>query len=135
MKAFQRLAAGWLAFVATFASSAVAQNQYIGYVYPAGGQQGTTFPVRLGGQALLYPSDVVISGEGVSARLVDYYPVYNNQEMALLRQQLAELKKKETVLDEGMVAKMTWWEFPAPIGPAALPELVSTASNGGGALS
>jgi len=135
MKAFHRLAAGWLAFVVLFASSAVAQNQYIGYVYPAGGRQGTTFPVRLGGQALLYPSDVVISGEGISVRLVDYYPVYNNQEMDLLRQQLAELKKKETTVDDGMVAKMTWWEFPAPIGPTALPELVSAGSNGGETLS
>ena len=34
------------------ASSASAQSQYIGYVYPAGGQQGTTFAVKLGGQGL-----------------------------------------------------------------------------------
>ncbi|NMC22032.1 MAG: hypothetical protein GYA33_16620 [Thermogutta sp.] len=134
MKAFHRLPAGLFALVALFASSALAQNQYIGYVYPAGGRQGTTFPVRLGGQALLHPSGVLISGEGVSARLVDYYPVYNNEELALLRQQLAELKKKETTVDDGMVAKMTWWEFPAPIGPAALPELLSSGSNGGEAL-
>lgn len=131
MKALHRLAAGLLASIALFTASALAQNQYIGYVYPAGGQQGTTFPVRLGGQALLYPSDVMISGEGVSARLVDYYPVYNNQELALLRQQLTELKKKETTVDDGMVAKMAWFEFPAPIGPTALPELVSVGSNGG----
>jgi len=44
------------------ASSVRAQNQYIGYVYPAGGQQGTTFPIRLGGQALVYASDLVVTG-------------------------------------------------------------------------
>ncbi|GAB6186122.1 hypothetical protein [Thermopirellula anaerolimosa] len=138
MKAFHRFAAGLLALLASFvsfASSTLAQNQYIGYVYPAGGQQGTTFSVRLGGQALLYPTGVVISGEGISARLVDYYPVYDNQEMALLRQQLAELKKKETTVDDGMVAKMTWYEFPAPIGPTTLPQLVNAGANGGETLS
>lgn len=98
-------------------SSASAQGQYIGYVYPAGGQQGTTFPVRLGGQGLAQASDLVVSGEGVSARLVDYYRVLDNQEMTLLNQQLNELRKKETILGDAMVARMTWLELPAPIGP------------------
>ncbi len=90
-----------------------AQKQYIGYVYPAGGQQGATVPIRLGGQGLIHASDLVVSGEGVSVRLVDYYRVWNNQELQLLRQQLNELKKKETTLSEVMTAKMAWWEFPA----------------------
>ena len=98
-------------------SSAWAQGQYIGYVYPAGGQQGTTFAIRLGGQALLYPSDVVVSGEGVSVRLVDYFRVLDNQELGLLRQQLNQLKKKETTVDDSMVGKMAWFEFPGAIGP------------------
>ncbi len=34
-----------LAMLVAAASSVRAQNQYIGYVYPAGGQQGTTFPI------------------------------------------------------------------------------------------
>ena len=42
-------AAGWLAL----ASAAQAQvRPYIGFVYPAGGQQGTTFQIKLGGQGL-----------------------------------------------------------------------------------
>src|SRR5574341_746198 len=56
-----------------------AQSQYIGYVYPAGGQQGSTFPIRLGGQGLVHASDLVVSGEGVSVRLVDYHRVMNNE--------------------------------------------------------
>ncbi len=113
MSRFSRLLVLWLAA----ASSTWAQNQYIGYVYPAGGQQGTTFPIRLGGQGLVYASDLVVSGEGVSIRLVDYYRVYDNQEMGLLNQQLNELRKKETTLSDEMAAKMTAFEFPAPIGP------------------
>jgi hypothetical protein len=105
------------AVLAASASPVRAQNQYIGYVYPAGGQQGTTFPIRLGGQRLTYASDVVVSGEGVSARLVDYYRPFSNQEMTLLRQQLAALRKKGSTLGDVMAAKMAWYEFPARVKP------------------
>jgi hypothetical protein len=105
------------ATILAVASSALAQNQHIGFVYPAGGQQGTTFPIRLGGQNLVHVSDVIVSGEGVSVRLVDYYRVIGNQELGLLQQQLAELRKPETTVDDVMAAKLAWYEFPAPIGP------------------
>jgi hypothetical protein len=107
---------GLIILVAT-APSIWAQNQYIGFVYPAGGQQDTTFPIRLGGQGLAYASDVVVSGEGVSARLVDYYRILDNQEMGLVNQQLNELRKKDATVDDAMAAKMAAFEFPAPIGP------------------
>jgi len=121
MSRFKRLPILGLAMLVAAASSAWAQNQYIGYVYPAGGQQGSTFPIRLGGQGLVYASDLVVSGEGVSVRLVDYYRVMNNQELSLLRQQLNELRKKETTVGDVMAAKMAWFEFPAPIGPQTEP--------------
>jgi ribosomal protein L40E len=112
-----RFVAVGLAVLLAVASSAMAQNQYIGYVYPAGGQQGTTFPIRLGGQGLNFASGLVVTGEGVSVRLVDHYRVLDNQEMAFLRRQLNELGRKETKLSDAMVARMTWFESPAPIGP------------------
>jgi hypothetical protein len=115
-----------LALLATGASSALAQNQYIGFVYPAGGQQGTTFPIRLGGQALVDPSDLVVTGDGVSVRLVDYFRVLNNQELSLVRQQLNLLKKKETTIDDAMAAKMGVFELPAPIGPDTGPDAISS---------
>jgi len=121
MSKLKRLPILGLAILVAAASSAQAENEYIGYVYPAGGQQGTTFPIRLGGQRLVDASDVVVSGEGVSVRLVDYYRVWNNQEMALLREQLNELRKKETMVGDVMAAKMAWFEFPSPIGPEKEP--------------
>ena len=117
MNRFKSLPVLALTILVAAASSAWAQSQYIGYAYPAGGQQGTTFPIRLGGQGLVYASDVVVSGEGVSVRLVDYYRVMDNQELSLLAQQLNELRKPETTVDDVMAAKMAWFEFPAPIGP------------------
>ena len=113
-----------LAILMATATSVMAQGQYIGFVYPAGGQQGATFPIRIGGQSLIYASDVVVSGEGVTARLVDAYRILDNQEMGLVAQQLNELRRKETVVDDGMVAKMASYEFPAPIGPDAGGEAV-----------
>jgi len=117
-----RFVTGCLAILLAAASSARAQSQYIGFVYPAGGQQGTTFPIRLGGQGLAYASDVVVSGDGVSVRLVDYYRVLGNQELGLLSQQLRVLQKKETTVDDAMASKMAEFEFPAPIGPDSGPD-------------
>ncbi len=119
MSRFRRLPILGLAILLASASSAWAQ--YIGYVYPAGGQQGNTFPIRLGGQGLTYASDLVVTGEGVSVRLVDCYRSWGNQELGTLRQQLNELKKKETTVGDVMAAKMAYFEFPAPIGPETAP--------------
>lgn len=82
--------AGWLAVV----SSAYGQVQpYIGYVYPAGGQQGTTFSVKLGGQRLDDVDGVLVSGKGVSGKVAEYYRKIGPQEMTLLREQLRALKR------------------------------------------
>jgi ribosomal protein L40E len=113
-----------LAIFLAASPSAIAQTQYIGYVYPAGGQQGTIFPIRLGGQGLTHASDLVVSGEGVSVRLVEYYRIMNNEEQTLLRNQLKELQKKEATLEDTLVAKMALFDLPAPIGPAAVPDAV-----------
>jgi hypothetical protein len=117
MNRFNRFLILGLVILVAGASSTWAQSQYIGYVYPAGGQQGTTFPIRLGGQGLVYASDLVVTGEGVTVRLVDYYRVFDNQEMSFLNQQLNELRKKETTISDELAAKMGSFEFPAAIGP------------------
>jgi len=71
----------------------VAQAQYIGFVYPAGGQQGTTFQITLGGQKLEGINRAYFSGTGVTARLVEYNKKMNAQEVQLLNEQLRELKE------------------------------------------
>jgi hypothetical protein len=127
MSRFRRWPVLELAILAASASSALAQDQYVGYVYPAGGQQGTTVSIRLGGQGLTYASDVVVTGEGVSARLVDYYGVMDNQELGLLREQLTELQKKETTVSDAMAAKMAFFEFPARVEPLEVRGLICPA--------
>lgn len=84
-----------LAGLLATASSAYGQaTAYIGYAYPAGGQQGTTVQVRLGGQRLDVVTGAMITGDGVSVKVVEYLRRIGNQEMTLLREQLRELRKK-----------------------------------------
>jgi len=75
------------------APAAHAQKRpHIGYVYPAGGQQATTLQLKLGGQDLDYVNAVLITGQGVTARVVEYYRRLGNQEVQLLNEQLKVLK-------------------------------------------
>jgi hypothetical protein len=66
----------------------------IGYVYPAGGRQGTTFEVALAGRFLDKVSDVVISGQGVQATLVEHVKPLNGKQINLLRDRLKVLQAK-----------------------------------------
>jgi len=83
---------GLAGLLATASSAPGQATAYIGFVYPAGGQQGTTFRVKLGGQRLDGVTGAIVTGTGVSAKLAHYYRKLSNQEMTLLREQLKELK-------------------------------------------
>jgi len=79
------------------ASGAQAQrttpNVYIGYVYPAGGQQGNTFQIRVGGQRMEGAYGAIVSGEGVHAKLIECRERIGNQQLRLLSEQSRTLKK------------------------------------------
>jgi len=67
----------WLAavFAACLGSAwgqPTASGPHIGYLYPAGGRQGTTFRVAVGGQFLRGADDAYVSGERVRASVVEY---------------------------------------------------------------
>ena len=82
--------AGWLAAV----PAAQAQTRpYIGFAYPAGGQQGKTFHVKIGGQNMDDVRSVLVTGQGVKARLIEYHRRIGPQEMTLMREQLNDLRK------------------------------------------
>jgi hypothetical protein len=83
--------AGMLAMAAPARAQTTA---YIGFVYPAGGQQGTTVQVRLGGQRIDGVTGAVVTGEGVSAKLIKYNRRLSNQEVSLMREQVRELKRE-----------------------------------------
>lgn len=73
----------------------------IGYVYPAGGRQGTTFEVSLAGRFLDGVTDVIVSGEGVEATLVEHIKPLNGKQINLLRDRLKELQAKVKPVKKG----------------------------------
>lgn len=50
----------------------------IGYLYPAGGRQGSVFQVVAGGQRLTGVTGALVTGEGVTASVVQYYRPLRN---------------------------------------------------------
>ena len=91
---------GFLALVlmATVSGQQPAQQggPRVGYVYPAGGQQGTTLRVVVGGQALDGVADVVMSGSGVRASVVGLDKPLNARQITELRDQIQALQPKAT---------------------------------------
>jgi hypothetical protein len=67
---------------------------HIGYVYPAGGQQGTTFTVTLGGQSLEGVSDAFFSGSGLRAVVLRHDRQVTPTEQKELAEKLAALREK-----------------------------------------
>ena len=91
---FNHLTLPLLAFWLALAATAHAQTRpYIGFVYPAGGQRGAVCQIRLGGQGLDDVNGVLVTGSGVTAKVVDYYRRLNPQELQLLSEQASLLRR------------------------------------------
>lgn len=73
-----------------------------GYLYPAGGQRGSTFEVTVGGQFLDGVSGVYVSGAGVQASLVRHTKPMSPMEFNKLRERLKEL------MDKRVAGKTAW---------------------------
>jgi hypothetical protein len=83
-------------FTSTSRAQAPAQqvSPRIGYVYPAGGQQGTTFKVTIGGQSMNGVSAALISGAGVQAKVIGYERPPTPKEFTELREKAQKLMEK-----------------------------------------
>ena len=72
----------------------------IGYVYPAGGQRGTTFEVLVGGQSLDGPVGALISGGGIQTKIVEHIKPLSAQAAGdmheKLREKQAEMRELRT---------------------------------------
>jgi hypothetical protein len=77
------------------APAAWAQNvPHLAYALPAGGQQGTTFQMKVGGQFLPNVNNVQFSGGGVEARILDFTRPMNGMQATELRDRMQELQKQ-----------------------------------------
>ena len=95
---------GLACVLAALSTAAADELPRIGYAYPAGGRQGTTFLVTVGGQFLGswkgdYHIDVLqalFSGDGIQAQVrLDLRPL-NSPEIEALQRKLDELRTKES---------------------------------------
>jgi hypothetical protein len=88
----------WLSLAALLLLPPAARAQvsppHIGYVFPAGGQRGTSFEVKLGGQNFNEATAVQVSGVGVTAKIVRQTRPLKPGEIAALRIKLKELNDK-----------------------------------------
>ena len=57
--------------------------------------QGTTFQVNIGGRALGSPSNLLVSGKGVQAKIIDYNKPITQKEFQELRDKLQKLMMEE----------------------------------------
>jgi len=77
---------------------ALAQQQqreaHIGYIFPAGGQQGTTFGVVIGGANLAEATGVAVSGTGVTATIAKQEKQVTPKEQQELKEELSKLQEK-----------------------------------------
>jgi hypothetical protein len=90
------------ACVATAWGQPAQRDPHIGYLYPAGGQQGTVCLITAGGQFLQGANKVYISGEGVQARVIQYYrPVRN-----IMREQREELMTRLQAVRQKRLAEL-----------------------------
>ena len=71
---------------------------HIGYVYPAGGQQGSTFEAVVAGQSLGDVDHVYVSGDGVSATIKEMIRPMSGKERNDLRIQVDELLARKAVV-------------------------------------
>jgi len=126
------IACSLVIFLASSFPARAQQYPRIGYVFPAGGRQGTTFLVTVGGQFLgswkgEYQIDVSkahFSGDGITAEVVKDVETMREQEANALRQkaqqlsrnkpdaearkEIAQIKRKVTRYQSAQIVKQTY---------------------------
>ena len=80
------------------AVTAFAQQQqplipHIGFIYPAGGRQGASLEITIGGQNLTGANQVYITGSGVQVSVSKYTKPLTPGQAANLRDQLKTLQR------------------------------------------
>ena len=83
------------------AASAWGVSPRAGYAYPAGGQEGTTVQVLVGGQFLNGVSGVRVTGDGVQASITQYGKPFTPKQLMELRRQVGVLLRARRAGDNG----------------------------------
>ena len=126
-----------LAVSIAIVSVCIAQEDgpHIGYVYPAGGQQGTTFEVLLGGQHLGGAAVARVSGSGVTTEVIEHIRPLNQGAFKELQNRMGKLTKNKanaespwTADDDAMLAEIRKRLKTFSIRRSSVPALVETVT-------
>ncbi|GIX50352.1 MAG: hypothetical protein KatS3mg132_546 [Limisphaera sp.] len=108
----------------------------IGYVYPAGGQVGTTFEVTVGGRNLARVDRVWFSGEGVEGEVVEYHRPMAPGRFNQLREELRQLAEKRRAWmstrrsgDSESASQQSWTEEDAERWEQILNQIMKNPPN------
>ena len=118
-----------LALLPVSAVRAQQNAPHIAYVYPAGGRQGTTFQITVGGQFLGAVSNVYISGTGIRATVVEYNRPMNQKEFNGLRDQLKKLQDKWQATRKSQSATNIWTTADAQMFAAIRNKILKNPPN------
>ena len=88
-------AAGLAVLIAAVPAARAQQTPHIGYIYPAGGRQGATIDVTVGGQFLNGVSEAYFSGQGVTATIVKHTRPVSRGQLNKLGQKVREIQKRQ----------------------------------------
>jgi hypothetical protein len=105
--------------ILALAVSAFAQQQqplipHIGFIYPAGGRQGSSLDLTIGGQNLNNANEAYITGPGVQVSVSKYVKPLTPGQASDLREQLQKLNEKRTAASKPPVDGVK----PPPFTPA-----------------
>lgn len=81
----------------------VEKPAHIGFLYPAGGRQGTTVTVKIGGENIYGATAALISGTGVTAQVIDS----KDPEAGVEFKKRKNKKKNQAVIDEVVTLQVT----------------------------
>ena len=84
---------GALLLLGATAATAQQNTPHIAYAYPAGGRQGTTFEITVGGQFLEGAGQVYVTGEGVRAETTNFSKPLPQPQLDELREELRKLNE------------------------------------------
>ncbi|MCY3020386.1 MAG: hypothetical protein NTW87_15310 [Planctomycetota bacterium] len=102
--------AAWLGTAGQARSGTADKHPHIGYIYPAGGQRGTTFEVKTGGEDIYGATAAIVSGKGVSVLVTD-----SKDPAAGTEKNKKQRKKNQTVIDEIVTLKITMARDAEPV--------------------
>jgi hypothetical protein len=92
---FARSLAALVALLVALSTADAQKTPRIGYVYPAGGRQGVTSQVVVGGQYLDGVTNAFVSGPGVRAVVIEFNKPMNRGLFNQLRDQMKELQDRK----------------------------------------